>query len=158
MIHPGVYKQFQNGFLVIRKSDWFGEWTSTDLISEQGIIGSVKTKDKSMGDTWRLTWLLSMQYCAEINKSMQMFTEFSLETSIQQVRWKRDMHDTFEVLNYLDERSLFARDPSLHNFANGFLDFLSEPEQQSWRQGEWFSRNIGASLLKIPLRYLYFHS
>ena len=48
-----------------------------------------------------------------------MFTEFSLEISTQQV--ERDMHDTFEVLNYLDDRSFFARDSSLHNFANVVL-------------------------------------
>ena len=44
------------------------------------------------------------------------------------------MHETFEVLNYLDERSLFARDPSLHNFANGVLADTTVDADRAWQQ------------------------
>nr|XP_054767556.1 uncharacterized protein LOC129274841 [Lytechinus pictus] len=126
--HPDVYRRFQEGHHVVRRSDRYWAGLSTDLIIEQVLMRSLKTsggltRGTGFSETQRNVWLLSMPSCAEMNDAMQNFTGVKYETSDQhkdlsKLRQKRDVNDTLLLLDYLEERSPFSQDSTLHNIAN----------------------------------------
>ena len=65
-----------------------------------------------------------MPVCASINETMQKFSGVSYETSDQHkdvsaARQARDVSDTVDLIDYLNERDPFVQNDSLFNIANG---------------------------------------
>ena len=93
-----------NGFHVVRRSDRFWEGLSTDLVIEQVRMRSVKTsggltRSRGMTEVQRLTWILEMPSCAQVNFAMQELTGVNYNTSEQRKdtsksRQQRDTADT----------------------------------------------------------------
>ena len=82
------------------------------------------TRGKRMTENQRLVWVLSMPVCASINETMQMFSGVSYETSDQHKdvsagRQARDVSNTVDLIDYLNERDPFVQNDSLFNIANG---------------------------------------
>ena len=80
--HPDVYQKFEEGFHVVRRSDRLWAGLSVDLAIEQVLMRSMKTsggltRGRGMTEQKRLTWLLSMPACAEVNLAMQELTGVS---------------------------------------------------------------------------------
>ena len=77
-----------------------------------------------MTENQRLVWALSMPVCSSINETMQKFSGVSYETSdphkeISAARQARDVSDTVDLIEYLNERDPFVQNDSLFNFASG---------------------------------------
>ena len=127
--HPDAHRKFMEGYHVVRRSDMFFAGLSTDLIIEQVPMTSIKTHDgltrgKGMTENQRLVWDLSMPVCASINETMQKFSGVSYETSDQHkdvsaARQARDVSNTVDLIDSLDERDPFVQNDSLFNIANG---------------------------------------
>lgn len=127
--HYDVYNSFQNGHHVIRRSDRYWSGLSTDLIIEQVLMRSVKsrgglTRGRGMSETQRLVWLLSMPACAQVNIAMQTLTGVQYQTSEQhkdmgKARKTRDMNDSYKLLNALKQWNPFAPDTTLQGLVNG---------------------------------------
>ena len=126
--HPDVYNSFRNGHHVIRRSDRYWRGLSTDLIIEQVLMRSVKsrgglTRGRGMNEVQILIWLLGMPACAQVNLSLQLFTSVQYQSSEQHkdmgnTRRKRDMQDTYKVLDALKQWNPFAPDTSLRGLVN----------------------------------------
>ena len=127
--HSDAHRKLMEGYHVVRRSDRFWAGLSTDLIIEQVLMISIKThggltRGKGMTENQRLVWVLSMPVCASINETMQKFRGVSHETSDQQkyvsaARQARDVSDTVDLIDYLNERDPFVQNDSLFNIANG---------------------------------------
>ena len=108
----------------VRRSDRSWAGLSTDLIIEQVLMRSTKTRGKGMPENQRLVWVLSMPVCVSINDTMQKFIGVSYETSDQHTdvsaaRQARDVSDTVDLIDYLNERDPFVQNDSLFNISNG---------------------------------------
>ena len=73
--HPVVHQHFVDGLNVARRSDRAWTGLSTDLMIEQVLMRSMKTsggvtRGRGMSEQQRLTWLLAMPACAEVNRKM----------------------------------------------------------------------------------------
>jgi len=127
--HPDVYHSFLEGHHVIRRSNRYWAGLSTDLIIEQVLMRSVKsrgglTRGRGMTGIQRLVWLLSMPACAQVNNAMQTLTGVRYESSEQhkemgKARQKRDIKDTHKLLDALKQWDPFAPDTSLRGLING---------------------------------------
>ena len=83
-----------------------------------------------MTELQRLTWLLSVPACAEVNNTMQELTGLNHNIGEQNkdmtdARQAHNMKDTLAVLNYLQEGHPFCSDPSLCSFFTGVLAYPS---------------------------------
>ena len=115
------------GYHVVRRSDRFWAGLSIDLIIEQVLMRSIKTHGgltRGMTEKKRSVWVLSMYVCASINENMQKFSGVSYETSDQHKDVSaaiqvRDVSDTVDLIDYLNERDPFVQNGSLFNIANG---------------------------------------
>lgn len=127
--HPATFRQFESGMHVIRRSDRLWAGLSTDLVIEQVLMRSMKTsggltRGKGMTELQRVTWLLSMPKCSEINNAMQELTGVSHFTSEQhkdttETRIDRDNSDIQKLVGYLRNRNPFTGDLTLRNIATG---------------------------------------
>lgn len=127
--HPVVYRYYTSGNHVIRRSDRFWAGLSTDLIIEQVLMRSLKTRGgltrgRGMGELQRSTWLLAMPVCAEVNYAMQHITGASYETSEQhkdasKARIERDSADIRKIIAFLEDRNPFSPDQTLRNISTG---------------------------------------
>ena len=129
--HPDVQQKFDSGHHVARRSDRRWSGLSTDLMIEQVLMKSMKTTGglihgRGISEKQRLTWLLSMPACSEVNCAMQEFTGVKYNTSEQHkemghARQVRDTKDTEKVEKYIEERNPFQRnlDTSLFNIVTG---------------------------------------
>ena len=125
--HPGAYRKFMEGYHVVRLNDRFWAGLSPDIIIE--LMRSIKTHEeitigKGVTENQRLVWVLSMPVCASINETRQTFSGVSYETSDQHkdvsaARQARDVSDTVDLIDYLNERDPFVQNDSLFNIANG---------------------------------------
>ena len=82
------------------------------------------TRGRGMTERQRLTWLLSMPACAEMNRVMLDLTSVSYSTGEQnkdmtKSRQARDMKDTRSLLFSLAERNPFTPHQDLMNIMNG---------------------------------------
>jgi hypothetical protein len=121
--------RFEEGYHVVRRSDRLWAGLSVDLIIEQVLMRSMKTsggltRGRGMTEQQRVTWLLAMPACAEVNNAMQELTGVNYNTGEQNkdmtdARQARDLKDTHTVLNYLHERNPFCPDPSLRSVSTG---------------------------------------
>ncbi|MES9879832.1 MAG: hypothetical protein ABW185_03025 [Sedimenticola sp.] len=129
--HPDVYRHFQQGLHVVRRTDRFWAGLSPDLVIEQVLMKSVKTtggltRGRGLTETQRLVWLMSMPKCVEVNNAMQEFTSVSYSTSEQHkdvtdARQKRDVEDTRTLLVYLKDRDPFLESKPLRNIVTGVI-------------------------------------
>ena len=89
--HPWLYKPFsEHGFHSVRRSDRYWAGLSTDLIIEQVMMRSIKSRSgliRSPGftETVRLMWLYSMYSCAQVHDAMTSLTDLAHRTSEQHV-------------------------------------------------------------------------
>jgi len=80
-----------------------------------------------MAEQQRLTWLLSMPACAQVNQAMQKLTAVSFNSGEQnkdmfKSRQERDMKDTFTIHTFLKARNPFSlNNHSLKNIDNGVI-------------------------------------
>ena len=72
LLNLTIYDLFMKRHHVLRRSDCFWAGLSSDLVTEQVLIRSVKTtggltRGRGMDESQWASWLLSMLACAEIN-------------------------------------------------------------------------------------------
>ena len=130
--HPEVHAHFMKGHHVVRRSDRLWAGLSTDLVIEQCLMRSLKTRGgltrgRGMTETQRLVWVLSTPSCAEVNSAMQQFTDVQYTTSEQHIETtnaritKDQRNDANLFLQYLLVRNPFQNDgiTDLRNIATG---------------------------------------
>ncbi|XP_063607207.1 uncharacterized protein LOC134781852 [Penaeus indicus] len=106
---------------------WAG--LSTDLVIEQVLMRSMKTsggltRGRGMTERQRLTWLLSMPACGEVNRALQELTGVQYNTGDQnkelsKSRQLRDMKDTHTALATMKDRNPFTPNTGLQNIMTG---------------------------------------
>ena len=79
--------------------------------------------------------MLYISACADINDAMQKLTSTPFMTSEQhedvtKARKARDDKDSYAVLGFLQERIIFAPDPSLRNIATGVVADVSVKQRK----------------------------
>ena len=102
--HPELYDMFMNGFHVILRSDRYRAGISSDMLTEQTLMRSLKTSDgltqgRGMDEIQHLIWIMSKPACSEVNDMIQNLTSVSYITSDQHKetgcsRKERDLKDT----------------------------------------------------------------
>lgn len=127
--HRDIHQRFKDGFHVGRRSNRSWAGLSTDLMIEQVLMRSLKTsggltRGRGMTEQQRVTWLLSMPACAEVNRAMQELTSVKYDTSEQskemmKSRQKRDLKDTQTIMMALSDKSPFHDTPKLRNIMTG---------------------------------------
>ena len=127
--NPVVHQHFVEGLHVARRSDRAWAGLSTDLMIEQVLMRSMRTSgcltlDRGMTEQQRLTCLLAMPACAEVNIAMQELSGAKYSTNEQNKEtgkyWqRRDMKDTHTLLLTMFERNPFAESTSLRNILTG---------------------------------------
>jgi hypothetical protein len=105
--HPWLHDQFEKGFDTVRRSDryWAGLWT--DLVIEQVLMRSLKSRgglsrERGMSEAVRLLWVHSSHKCAEIHEAMTNINNIKHQTSEQHVelRPSRKLRDHKDLLFY----------------------------------------------------------
>lgn len=71
--HPWLFEKFVNGFHAVRRTDhhWSGLWS--DLVIEQTMMRSIKTRSgltRGMEDSVRNLWVLSMHSTSAVHNAM----------------------------------------------------------------------------------------
>ena len=115
--HPWLYRCFiEQGFHVVRRTSryWAGLWT--DLIIEQVMMRSIKsrggiTRGRGITETVRLQWIYSMHKCAGIHNAMTTITNSEHRTSEQHVdlgtsRSNRDFRDLSKIQEWFNHHKL----------------------------------------------------
>ena len=102
--NPTVNKMFQEGKFVVRRSDRLWAGLSTDLVIEQVLMLSLKsrgglTRGSGFTEIQRTTWLYSMTLCSTYNLAMQEYTRVLLESSEQhkEMRGSRQIRDSNDI-------------------------------------------------------------
>jgi len=92
------------------------------------LIGSLKTSGglrggRGMTEQQRLTWLLDMPACAEVNRSLQDLTgtRYAVEQNkdTSNARQQRDMKDVHTLIFALEDWRPFIPHTNLQNIMNG---------------------------------------
>ena len=127
--HHVVHQHFVEGLHVARRSDRARAGLSTDLMIEQVLMRSMKTsggltRGRRITEQQRLTWLLAMPACAEVNRAMQELSGAKFSTNEQnketgKSRQRCDMKDTHTLLLTMSEINPFAESTSLRNIMTG---------------------------------------
>ena len=127
--HPVLHQHFVGWIHVARRSDRAWAGLSTDLMVERVLMRSMKTsggltRGRGMTVQQRLTWLLAMPACAEVNRAMQEMSGAKYSTNEQnketgKSRQRRDMKYTHALLLTMSERNPFAESTSLRNIVTG---------------------------------------
>ena len=129
--YPWVYDNFLNcGYHTVRRTDrfWAGLWT--DLIIEQVMMRSLKSRGGLSGgrgvtESVRMMWIHSMHRCAGIHNAMSDLTGMQHRTSEQHVelcatRIKRDVSDMKKFDLWFQIHDPFDPDvPSLRSLSSG---------------------------------------
>ena len=115
--NPTVNKMFQGGKFVVRRSDRLWAGLSTDLVIEQVLMRSLKsrgglTRGSGFTEIQRTTWPYSMSLCSTYNLAMQEYTRVLLESSEQHKEMRgsrqiRDSNDIRKILGCLKSLSPF---------------------------------------------------
>ena len=116
--HPWLHSQFANdGFHVIRRSErfWAGLWT--DLVIEQVLMKSLKsrgglTRGRGLTESVRALWVNAMHMCATVHSAMTSITGNDNCTSHQHKelgvsRIKRGIEDLEKVSDWFDTHNPF---------------------------------------------------
>ena len=119
--YPDVYRQFTEGYNVVRRSDKFWAGIGTDLMIEQELMRSVKsngglTHGRGMNELQRIKWLLSSTTSVSVKHAMEDFTGIRYQSSEQHIahhkessasRIARDYIDAMKMIRYLEVRNPF---------------------------------------------------
>ena len=129
--HPDLFRKFEKGFHVIRRSNQLWAGLSSDLVIETTLMRSLKTTGGmthggGMSEEQRAIWTMSRPITSEYNIAMQEFTNLSYSTSEQhkdltEARMKRDATDLEEISAKLVAWSPFSPDSSLRNVVTGVV-------------------------------------
>ena len=141
--HPDVFKQFFDGFHVVRRSNQFWAGLSADLLIEQTLLMSLKstgdlTRGRGMTKEQHSLWPMSIPVTSEYNNAMQEFNNFTYTTrqhkESTEARIKRDSSDLANIHAKLVTCTPFFEDPSLRNIVNGVVapEDVCTPVQVSW--------------------------
>ena len=128
---PWVYSNFsENGYHTVRRSDryWAGLWS--DLIIEQCLMRSLKsrggiTRGRGITESVLILWVSSMHRCAGIHNAMGNLTGQRHRTSEQHIdlgasRIKRDNSDLKKLIAWFDTHEPFdPSQPLLRSLASG---------------------------------------
>ena len=119
--HPWLHQCFINeGFHTVRRSNrfWAGLWT--DLVIEQVMMRSIKsrgglTRGRGLTDSVRHQWIYSMHKCAGIHDAMTTMTKLKSSTSEQHVdlgasRCNRDFKDLKKIQGWFNSHEPFDVD------------------------------------------------
>ena len=73
--HPAIYKAFQNGMYMIRRSNRFWAGLSTDLVIDQELMRCLQTAGGptngiGMTEVQRFLWVVSRPVCFSLNLPM----------------------------------------------------------------------------------------
>ena len=126
--HPWLYHCFsEQGFHTVRRSSryWAGLWT--DLIIEQVMMRSIKSRARGRGVTEnvRIQWIYSMHKCAGVHDAMTTATGLKHRTSEQHIeigtsRSKRDYEDLKKIQEWLNQHDPFnPNQPKLFSLSSG---------------------------------------
>ena len=131
--HPWLYSCFmQQGYHTIRRSNrfWAGLWT--DLVIEQVMMRSIKsrgglTRSRGFTDTVRLMWVHSAHVCGEVHNAMTILTGLQHQTSEQHIelgtsRIKQNNSDLIKVQNWFEKHDPFDQsEPNLKRLSSGVI-------------------------------------
>lgn len=113
--NPDVYRKFENGLHVVRRSNQSWAGLSSDLVIEQTLMRSLKTTGglthgSGMSEEQRALWTLSSPIsAAEQHKDLT------------EARMKRDLDDFKKIQSKLVACTPFSSDPSLRNIVTGVV-------------------------------------
>jgi len=126
---PEVYRKFQEGYHVVRRTDKFWAGLGCDLVIEQTLMRSLKstgglTRGSGMTEEQRTLWTMSSPICSEYSMAMEDFDKCAFTTSEQHkeltpARKDRDQIDIRKVREKLEKHNPFSTDPSLRNIVTG---------------------------------------
>ena len=144
--HPDVYRSFMSGLHVVRRSDRCWGGLSTDLIIEQCLMRSLKTsgvltRGRGLTEQQRVTWLLAMPACAEVNRVMQEisgvnYTSGEQNKDMSKTRRARDVKDVLTIIAALQDSNPFSPDANLRNVMNGVYADSSVNVDEARKIGE----------------------
>ena len=115
--HPWLFEKFTEGYHALRQSDqfWSGLWS--DLVIEQTLMRSIKTRGvltrgRGMTESVRHLWVLSLNASASIHQAMADVSALNMKSSEQHVkmgmsRRSRDYLDRQKILEWLRIRNSF---------------------------------------------------
>jgi hypothetical protein len=136
--NPWLYEQFiKNGHHTVRRSNRHWAGLSTDLVIEQVMMRSIKsrgglTRGRGFTETVRLMWILTMHKCGEVFESISSFTGLAHITSEQHVemgesRIKRDNADLNNIISWLSLHDPFMQsDNNLRSLSTGLTSSESD--------------------------------
>ena len=117
--HPHINARFMDGLFVLRRSDSYWAGVFSDLYIEKVLMGSIKsvgglTRGRGYEESTRLTWLLSMPVCGEVNKAIQEVSGLSTDNAaihkdLSKTNMERNTKDLQTILDYFEERKPFAK-------------------------------------------------
>ena len=130
--YPYLFEKFSAGNHAIRRSNryWAGLWS--DLIIEQTLMRSVKsrgglTRGRGMEENVRELWISSMSYCAAVHEAMTTLTGVKVSSSEQHQemgfsRIQTDYEDSLKFFCWLEKRNPFIyKDKHLHSLSSGVV-------------------------------------
>ena len=153
--HPWLYSMFsQNGYHTVRRSDRTWAGLSTDLVIEQVMMKSLKsrgglTHGRGVTESVRLQWVHSMHKCADVYTAIMTLTgladaENTAHVELGKSRSSRDAQDLTKVIAWLAANSPYdVADERLCTVV-WELDWLLQRQTRStvmprmrWEQGSW---------------------
>ena len=153
---PWLYNLFQQGYYTIRRSDrfWAGLWT--DLVIEQSLMRTAKsrvglTRGRGMTESVRLLWVLSRHKCAEVHEAMTELSGSKHTTSEQHVelgtsRKSRDFIDLVKIIQWLLTFNPFVLTNSNVRYLQSGLSSSKEKDGVNCEDAETFGANIQTKL------------
>jgi len=113
---PWLYEQFSNGHHSVRKSDRFWAGLSTDLVIEQDMMRSIKskgglTRGRGLEESTRTMWLNTVTECAGVSSAMADMsgTKRRCDEHIEMTRqrMKRDAESLIKLIVHFENNSPF---------------------------------------------------
>ena len=115
--HLRLFENFAEGYNVVRRTNrfWGGLWT--DLVIEQVMMKSLKSRGglmrgRGMTESVHHNWIYSMHKCASVHEAMCTLTQLQYITSEQHVelgqfRCERDIQDCEKILHWIGDHNPF---------------------------------------------------
>ena len=131
--HPWLYFCFmEQSYHTVRRNDRFWARLRTDLVIEQVMMRSIKsrgglTHGRGFTDSVRLMWVHSAHVCGEVHNAMTILTGLQHQTSEQHIelgrsRIKRDDSDLMKVQNWFKKHDPFNQsEPNLKSLSSGVI-------------------------------------
>ncbi|PIK52555.1 hypothetical protein BSL78_10545 [Apostichopus japonicus] len=116
--NPEVFRKFQEGFHVIRRTEQCCAGLGADLVIEQTLMRSLKStggliRGSGMTEEQRTLWTMSSPVCSEYNIALQDFNHHAFTTSEQH----KDSTEARMTRDHLDLRKLEERVQTYNPFS-----------------------------------------